>query len=162
MELSDMILEMDSSQEETFRLLAHYFAVRHEETLVSNSPSYVKAKVRTVLSPFSDGKAEATITKRNGGSYVNINFDFRRGYAEASLLAIAIFVLPILSSITYFTPSNSYESGGIFLVALALFIGAIAFEGYIVSLTKKGFIQELRLINEFIKFAQPLPPPPAS
>jgi hypothetical protein len=62
------------------------------------------------------------------------------------------------------TSINYYDLGGIFggifvifLVVLALFIGTIALEGYIVSLTKKRLIHELRLINEFIKFAQPVP-----
>lgn len=144
---------MDSSQEETFHLLTRYFALRHEEILVSNSPSYVKAKVPTG-GFFSEGKAEATITKRNGGSYVNINFDFRRGYLEAFVLAIAIFIVPMLSSVTYFASSDYYVFGGVFLVLLALFAGVMAFEGYIVSLTRKRLIGELRLINEFIKFAQ--------
>lgn len=151
---------MDSSQEETFHLLTRYFALRHEEILVSNSPSYVKAKVPTG-GFFSEGKAEATITKRNGGSYVNINFDFRRGYIEALLLAIAIFIVPIISSFTYFTPINYLELGVVFLVTSVLIISVMAFEGYTVSLTKKRLIDELRLINDF-KFAQPPPPPPDS
>jgi hypothetical protein len=163
-----MILQMDSSQEETFRLLTHYFAVRREEILVSNPPSYVKAKVPTDLSPLvADCKAEANITKKNGGSYVNINFDFRRAYAESFavvvFLSVVLFVVPVFSSpVTYFTSTNYYGLGAAFTAILALVIVVMALEGYIFSLTKKRLINELRLINEFIKFAQPLPPPPDS
>lgn len=155
-----MMLQMDSSQEETFRLLTHYFAVRREEILGSNPPSYVKAIVPRVLSPLSEGKAEATITRRDGGSYVNINFDFRKGYVETFVLAIAIFVAPILSLVTYFTSSDYYVLFVDLLVVLAGVAGAMALEGYNVHITKKRLIDELRLINEFIKFAQPQPPPP--
>lgn len=131
--------------------------MRREEILASNLPSYVKAKVLTGVPLFSEGKAEATITRRDCGSCININFDFRKGYILASLLAIAIFLVSILFSLTNFAPDNYYESSGIFLVVLLLFAVVIALEGYNVSFTKMRLIDELRLKNESkFELASPL------
>lgn len=153
---------MNSSQEETYHLLMDYFTRRRERILTSNSPSYIRAEIGSWVSlslQSAIGEVEANITKRNGGSYVNFNFNFFKEYIGTFLVAIvgALFV--------YFVPQwflSSFASSDflrwfqsafnlILLGGTILFLCiAMILAGYATSSARKTFI------DEFNMFAQSL------
>jgi len=54
--------------------------------LTSNPPSYIRAEFGSLASMSPDnskGEVEISIVKRNGGSYVNLNFSFSLEYLAA-------------------------------------------------------------------------------
>ena len=153
---------MNSSQEETYHLLMDYFTGRRERVLTSNSPSYIRAEIGSWASLSignAKGEVEANITKRNGGSYINLSFNFFKEYIVTLLAAIVgaliIYFFPqwVLSS---FAPSyflrlfqgtfNIILLGGIILFFAIVMVVA----GYAASSTRKRFI------DEFNMFAQSL------
>lgn len=164
-----MSLYMESSQEETFKTIMDYFMGRHYKILVSNSPSLVRAEigswmVMSMASGNAKGESEATIIKRNGGSYVNFNFDFTKEYISGLIVAVigALAVYAVLnwmagSIFLSRIPSQSVgDAWAIFnpiIIAGSVLLFAIimSLEGYFVSRTRKRFLAE------FNTFAQSLP-----
>lgn len=151
---------MNSSQEETFRSLMDYFAGRRMRILTSNPPSYIRVEFGSWVSMSfqgsAKGEAEITITKRNGGSYVNFNFNFSKEYLfdfiGAVIGALLVYVLThwMISSF----PSdfirlvqgafNMVVFGGmILLIALVMMVA-----GYSTSLTKRKFIEEFNIFAQ--------------
>ena len=157
---------MNSSQEDTFRSLMDYFTGRRDKILVSTPPSLVRVEVGAYWSwsrGHAKGEAEATITKRNGGSYVNFNFDFTKeyvsGFVVAVIGAVACYFLVSYVARIMLLDYQSWNTGSIWSAVNLVAIGGMfmiiavvmALEGSSVSITKKRFI------DEFNMFAQSLP-----
>jgi hypothetical protein len=158
---------MSSSQEETFQTIMNYFAERRYKIVVSNSPSLVKAEFGSYLAmSFSavtaKGEMEVSIVKRNGGSCVNLNFDFTKGYLAGfisavfgALLCFVVAYLLVSFSLSGF-PSwaieNAWSMFNTIMISaiVAVFIGTMSLEAYYVSRTRK------RIIEEFNKLSQSL------
>ena len=70
---------INSSPEETYRLLMAYFDGRHMKVKTSDPPSRIKVGIGSWTEMVLDnakGEVTARIVKRNGGSDVNLDFDF--------------------------------------------------------------------------------------
>lgn len=160
-----MGMYVSSTQEETFLLLRRYLMVRFDEILDMDSPSYVKAE----LSPFylSEGKlgmqlhfhwttgwflrskgnakgiVEATVEKRNGGSYVNFNFDFFKEYRESLIIwgILLLFLNILLGYLELSHPTNiAWIIIGLINVVMLIGVGlSILGDFRNVDLTKQGF-----------------------
>ena len=155
---------MNSSQEETFRSLMDYFGERRFRILVSDSPSYIRVGIGSWMSfslESAKGEAEVNVTKRNGGSYVNLNFNFFKDYMADFLTAIigAILVYAVPQWIVSLIAGDFvrwFQSRGFNLIFLGLsivfFSLAMILAGYSTSLTRKRFIDEFNI------FAQSLQP----
>jgi hypothetical protein len=161
---------MDSSQEETFQTIMDYFTVRRYKILFSNPSSLIRAEIgswmgMSIASGTAKGEVEATVMKRNGGSYLNFNFDFTKEYVGTLIVAVIVIAL-FIYAVPYWIigstfvpnlPSSSIDAFwtwyNTILILLSLFAFAIimSLDGYYVSRTKKKFIAE------FDKFAKSLP-----
>lgn len=132
-----------SAPQEAFRLVMDYFTGRHMKILTSNSPSYIKAEIGAWFSMSlgnEKGEVEAEIVKRNGGSYVNLNFSFLLTYVYGLLIAFipAVITYIVLKSVPipiWFVLGNS-------LLSFLLVMGII---GYDVSKTRRYFIEEFNM-----------------
>jgi hypothetical protein len=141
---------VNAPQEEAFRLVMDYFAGRHMKVLMSKSPSYARAEFGSLISGSlgdAKGEVEINIVKRNGGSYINLNFDFSKGY-------IAVFLSTGIGALMVFI---GYGILGIDLQVRLLTILAIVAMvgggvGYDYSLTRRRFIEEF---NMFIQSLTP-------
>lgn len=163
---------MNSSQEDTFRSLMDYFNGRRFRILVSNQPYLIRAEIGAYWSMSrgdAKGEVEASITKRNGGSYVNFNFNFTKEYITgliaSSIGALVLYFLGwgVANMIISRMPSANgvdlsllslFVNGVIIFGIVMIFLAVMAIEGQNASITRKKFI------NEFNTFAQSLPPPP--
>lgn len=158
---------MNSSQEETFQTIMDYFTGRRYKILVSNAPSLVRAEIGSYWSMSrgdAKGEVEATITKRNSGSYLNFHFDFTKEYMAGLLVAaIGAFLLYIVGSllagVIYPRLFPFQDISGLLLIFNILLIGGVLFflaiimllEGYSVSRARKRFNAE------FDRFTKSLP-----
>ena len=160
-----MSLYLNSSQEETFQTIMDYFRGRRYKILVSNSPSLIRAEFGSwhslsVSSGTAKGEAEATIIKRNGGSYVNFNFSFMKEYLSGLIVAVVIFPIVYLiaqwfagSYFSQLPASVVADAWGIFnpILIFLIMIGfalIMSMEGLLVSKTRKRFIEEFNVFAQ--------------
>lgn len=140
---------VNASQEEAFGLVMDYLEGRRMKILTSNPPSYIRARIGTWASSFasSPGEVEFNITKRNGGSYVNLNFNFLTAYLGGLLVAIIgaliIFIftirLPTTNPLKVIAPWFALGFSGI---VFFLYMGVIEYDA---SQTRKRFIEEFNM-----------------
>jgi len=148
-----MSLFVGSSQEETFRLLMDYFTGRRMRILMSHEPSYIRADLGSYVSMslgHAKGEVEVNTVKRNGGCYVNLNFNFVKEYAVDGIVAIFLFSLIFgfgwwMISISGLRPWTRLEIIPLFLWATVGFAIVMAIAGYNVSLTRRRFIEEFNM-----------------
>lgn len=160
---------MNSSQEDTFRSLMDYFNGRRFRILVSNQPYLIRAEIGAYWAMSrgnAKGEVEASITKRNGGSYINFNFSFTKEYITgliaSSIGALVAYVLGwgvanmMISRMPFANVADLslFVNGIIVFGIVMIFLAVMTIEGQNASITRKKFI------NEFNTFAQSLPPPP--
>lgn len=160
-----MSLYLNSSQEETFKTVMDYFMGRRYKILVSNSPSLIRAEFgswwsMTVSSGTAKGEAEATIMKRNGGSYVNFNFSFMKEYLSGLIVAVVgVLVVYLVAQwlagfyISQLPASVIADAWGIFnpivfVVIMLLLAFIMSMEGLLVSKTRKRFIEEFNVFAQ--------------
>lgn len=172
-----MSLYMNSSQEETFQSLMDYFTGRRYKILVSNSPQLVRAEIgswmsMTVASGTAKGEAEATIIKRNGGSYVNFNFNFMKEYVSGLISCVlgALIIYAVVYWIggAYFSRLPSQAVGDVWAIVnpsiivgiVLLFAIVMSMEGYLVAKTRKRFIAEFNTFAQSLPNKTMMPPPP--
>lgn len=149
---------LNASQEEAFSCVMDYFTGRHMKILTSNSPSYIRARFGPWFSMSfgnAQGEVEANITKRNGGSYVNLNLNFLIEYFGNLIFAI-IGAAIIFVFMEWLATTNPLEKTDFPSVApwLALGLSVISFclvmavVGYNVSLTRRRFIEEFNMFMQ--------------
>ncbi len=134
---------VNASEEEAFRLVMDYFEGRRMKILTSNSPSYIRAQFGSWVSMSasnSKGEVEINTVKRNGGSYVNLNFDFSKEYLAALIVTtigavVTLIVYGVLEIEPWFT----------LVVILAFVAIAGGIVGYSISTTRKSFIEEFNM-----------------
>lgn len=170
-----MSLYMNFSQEETFQSVMDYFTGRRYKILVSHSPSLIRAEIGSWMSMSFEsgtakGEAEATVMKRNGGSYVNFNFNFTKEYVSGLIGAVigALIVYAvgywIGSSVISGLQSQAVNAMWTFLNTaliagiLILFAIVMSMEGYLVAKTRKRFIVEFNMFAQSLP--NKIPPPP--
>jgi hypothetical protein len=170
MSVSKVSLYINSSQEVAFQSVMDYFIGRGDKILISNSPSLVKAEIGSWLSltlPLQSGTAkgevEATIMKRNGGSYFDLNFNFTKEYVSGVLGAIFdafmvyIISIGIASLVTSHLPSNTASSlmaifnPVIVFAVVILFAVIIVMERRLVVRTRKRFLEEFNTFAQSLK-----------
>jgi hypothetical protein len=141
-----MNLFSDSSPEETYRLLMEYFDGRHMKVKTSDSPSRIKAGFGSWTDMVLDnakGEVTARIVVRNGGSDVNLSFDFALEYYPALLLTIA----GVAATYMLYALIRASSTWAL----LVMLIEVVAVWGiviYSISLTKRKFVEGL---NTFIQ-----------
>lgn len=153
-----MSLFVNTSQEEAFRFVMDYFTGRRMKVLTSNSPSYIRAEFGswTSISPSNEkGVVEVSVMKRNGGSYVNLNFNFFETYLMALIVTI-IGAFATYGFMWWLVVVNPLQraidpSGANFLILMliALFCALmITVLGYTISLTRRRFIEEFNMFMQ--------------
>mgnify|MGYP001057670560 CR=1 FL=1 len=153
-----MSIFVNTSQEEAFHFVMDYFTGRRMKVLTSNSPSYIRAEFGswTSISPSNEkGVVEVSVMKRNGGSYVNLNFNFFETYLMALIVTI-IGAFATYGFMWWLVVVNPLQraivpSGANFLILMpiALFCALmIAVLGYTVSLTRRRFIEEFNMFMQ--------------
>jgi len=134
---------VNASEEEAFRLVMDYFEGRRMKILTSNAPSYIRAQFGSwvSMSPSnSKGEVEINTVKRNGGSYVNLNFDFSKEYLAALIVTtigaiVTLIVYGVLEIEPWFTL--------VVILAIVAIVGGIV--GYSVSATRRSVIEEFNM-----------------
>ena len=141
-----MSLSTDSSPEETYRLLMGYFDGRRMKVKTSDSPSCIKAGFGSWTDMVLDnakGEVTARIVKRNGGSDVNLSFDFALEYYPALLLTIAgVAATYMLYDFLRASPTWALL---MMLIEVVMVWGIVV---YSISITKRKLIEGL---NTFIQ-----------
>ncbi len=158
-----MSLFLDAPESEAFRSVKDYFTGRHFRILASNPPSHIQAEIGSWTSVSfgnSKGKVEANLVKRNGGTYVNLDFSFRKEY----LAGIAAFVIGTVliygtmllvgnSTTVGLTPSArseylllaNYIVLGLIFIYLVITFGIIE---YSARKTRRTFIEEFNIFTQ--------------
>jgi len=96
--MSVMVFGMEPKQ--TYHSLMDYFSRKQVKILSYHEPSIIRVEFGSFVSWATGnkkGKANFIIIKRNGSSYVNLNFDFSTTYGLGLIIALitAIFVFAI-------------------------------------------------------------------
>ncbi len=123
-----------------------YFDGRHMKVKTSESPSCIKAGFGSWTEMVLDnakGEVTARIVKRNGGSDVNLDFDFALEYYPALVLTIAgVAATYMLYGLMRASPTWAL----LVIVIEVVIVWAIVV--YSISLTKRKLTEEL---NTFIQ-----------
>jgi len=156
-----MSLSVDAPQEETFNLAMNYFNEKRMKISDSTPPHYIIVEFGSWTSmSFDNGKGEVEvgIEKKDGKSYVNLDFDFSVNYLLYFIIAIisALIVYVVLSSFVntwasgisnpllrsdYLSRANLYViSGALIVFFLGILVSVIE-----VSMTRKRFIKEFNM-----------------
>lgn len=137
---------INSPPEETYSLLMDCFDGRHMKVKTSDSPSCIKVGFGSWTEMVLDnakGEVTARIVKRNGGSYVNLDFDFALEYYPALLLTIAgVAATYMFYDLLRVSPIWALS---VMLIEVVVVWGIVV---YSISLTKRKFIEGL---NTFIQ-----------
>lgn len=139
-----MNLLIDSSPEETYRLLMDYFDGRHLKVKTSDSPLCIKAAFGSWTDMVLDnakGEVTARIVKRNGGSGVSLDFDFALEYYPALLLTVAGFVATYM--LYDLMRVSSMWALFVMLIEVVVVWGIVV---YSISLTKRKLKEELDML----------------
>jgi len=134
---------IDSSPEETYRLLMDYFDGRRMKVKASGSPSCIKAGFGSWTDMVLDnakGEVTARIVRKDGGSYVNLDFDFALEYYPALLLTIAgVATTYMLYDLLRVSPAWALS---VMLIEVVVVWGIVL---YSISLTKRKFLKGLNM-----------------
>jgi hypothetical protein len=121
-----------------------YFDGRHMKVKTSDSPSCIKVAFGSWTEMVLDnakGEVTARIVKRNGGSRVNLDFDFALEYYPALLLTIAgVAATYMLYDLLRVTPIWALF---VMLIEVVMVWGIV---GYSISLTKRKLIEDLNTL----------------
>lgn len=157
---------MDSPQEDTFRSLMDFFKGRRYGILASDQPNLIRADIGSYWSWSREnarGQVETLITERDGGSYINLHFNFVKEYltglAASSVGAIVLVMLGFIignNNVGSLSPSSSagywlFVYGAVAFGIILIFMATMGIEGSHVSITKKRVIDE---INMFVQSLQ--------
>ncbi len=137
---------INSSPEETYRLLMDYFDGRHMKVKTSDSPSCIKAGFGSWTDMVLDnakGEVTARVVKRNGGSDLNLDFDFALEYYPALLLTIA----GVAATYMLYDLLRASPVWALFVILIEVVVvwGIVV---YSISLTKRKLLEGL---NTFIQ-----------
>ena len=127
-----------------------YFNGRRMKILTSNPPSYIRAEFGSLASMSPDnskGEVDISIVKRNGGSYVNLNFSFSLEYLAAFTVTI---IGALIAYIIYTMLEIPFQFTLLVILVMVAFVVGII--GYSVSATRRKFIEEF---NMFIQSLAP-------
>ena len=127
-----------------------YFNGRRMKVLTSNTPSYIRAEFGSLASMSLDnskGEVEISIVKRNGGSYVNLNFSFSLEYLAAFTVTI---IGALITYIIYTMLEIPFQFTLLVILVMVAFVVGII--GYSVSATRRKFVEEF---NMFIQSLAP-------
>ncbi len=149
-------LFIGASQEEAFRSVMDYFTSRRMRILTSNSPSYIRAELGAWVSMFmgnAKGEVEATIVKRDSGSYINLNFSFLKEYLADLILSVVVtfllYVIPFVVTLGYPSEIVQTAQGWLYMIvtlmAILLFGFALGIAGYNASKTRDKSMQEFNM-----------------
>jgi hypothetical protein len=128
-----------------------YFNGRRMKILSPNLPSYIKAEFGSRASMWfgnAKGEVETKIVKRNGGSYINLNFNFLKEYAygliAASIIALIFYILAWVQALAQ---RGDLPLGMMWATFIALIIlGSMGMlVSYDVSLTRRRFMEEFNM-----------------
>jgi small-conductance mechanosensitive channel len=162
-----MSIFVNAPEQEAFLLITDHFASKSMKIVTSSPPSHIRAEFGSWTSISLDnakGEVEVEITKRNGGSYTNLNFNFFKEYLFA--LIIAIFATLLLCVMMWWRATRDMShiapaEVGNFLFRISLitvglsavmFVVAIGLVGYSTSLTRKRFIEEFNMFVRSLPF----------
>jgi hypothetical protein len=158
-----MSLFVNASEQEAFLLITDYFASKSMKIVTSSPPSHIRAEFGSWASISLDnakGEVEVEITKRNGGSYTNLNFSFFKEYLFALMIAIfgTLFLCVVMSwrASTDMSRINPADVGNfLFKVSLitvglsaVMFVVAIGVVGYSTSLRRRRFVEEFNMFMQ--------------
>jgi uncharacterized membrane protein YidH (DUF202 family) len=146
---------INAVQEDAFRSVVDYFKGRNMKIIASNSTSYAVAEFGSWFSMFpgnAKGNVEARLVKRNGGSYVNLNFSFFLYYLGGLLIGV-IGATIIYGFIEWLATTNPLRNTNFPAAApwfalsnsVICIIGVILLLAYDVSKTRKNFIEEFNM-----------------
>ncbi len=134
---------INSSPEMTYRLLMDYFDGRHMKVKTSDPPSRIKAGFGSWTDMVLDnakGEVTARIVKRNGGSDVNLDFDFALEYYPALLLTIAgVAATYMFYALLRVSPTWALS---VMLIEVVVVWGIVL---YSISLTKRKLLEGLNM-----------------
>ncbi len=138
-----------SSPEDVFRSLTIYLSALRVKTVVRCRPSCVRAEIGSWFSFIDQGNAkgevEATITRRDGGSRVCLNFNF----AKECSLGFSLAVLGSLPFLAIGATVNSVLTG--LLGSLAVSALVVVAESCAVSNTKRKVADEFDALMQLLK-----------
>jgi small-conductance mechanosensitive channel len=158
-----MSLLFNASEEEAFLLITDYFASKNMKILATNHPSHIRAEFGSWTSISlnnAKGEVEVEITKRNGGSYTNLNFSFSKEYLLALIIAIlgtlALCVVMWWRATRDMPQINPADTGNfLFKVSLitvglsaVMFAAAIGLVVYSTALTRRRFVEEFNMFTQ--------------
>ena len=134
---------INSSREETYRLLKDYFNGRHMRVMVSDPPLYIKAEFGSwtaMVLNNAKGKVTARIVEKNGGNYVDLSLDFALEYFSALLLSI----VGAISTYVFYDLLRIPSMWALFVILIEVVViwGIVVSS---VSLTRRKLIGELNI-----------------
>jgi len=150
-----MSLYIDASQKEAFNYVTDYLTSRHMKVLSSQPPTHIRARFGQWISlSFGNGRGDVEVhtVAKNGGSYINLNFNFKNLYTVYLTISIigAIIVYGALSWIASqraaalrLSPMNTNLLN--LIIALFSFALIMALSGYEAQQTRRKFIQEFNM-----------------
>ncbi len=161
LEIFQLGFQVNSSQEEAFQSVMQFFDGRHDKILSSSSPTLVRAEFGELISMIAvsnaKGEAEVSIMKKEEGSYVNFNFNFKKFYV-ANIMVIVTMGLIAFGAyywitgivLSNFSPEVFGDTMATFypltiLLFVLYFIFSISIEVYSVRRTRKKFLKEFRM-----------------
>jgi small-conductance mechanosensitive channel len=162
-----MSLFVNASEQDAFLLITDYFASKSMKIVTSSPPSYIRAEFGSWTSISLDnakGEVEVEITKRNSGSYTNLNFSFFKEYLFALIIAIFATLLLCVTmwwratrDMSHVAPAevgNSLFRISLITVGLSavMFLVAIGLIGYSTSLTRRRFVEEFNMFIQSLPF----------
>ncbi len=160
-----MSLFINSSQEDTFRSLMDFFNGRRSRVLVSNQPYRIRVEIGSYWALTLDsakGEVEASITKRDGGSYINLNFNFMKEYllglVGSFIGAVALVVLGYTIGNAMITDMSQSVAAGAWSSIYGVIVFGILMTFVVVMATESGsaFVTKRKFINELDMFVQSL------
>lgn len=151
----EMSLYIDASQKEAFNCVRDYLTSRHMAVLSSDPPAHIRARFGQWISmSFDNGRGDVEVhtVEKNGGSYINLNFDFKNHYTVylISSIIVAIIVYGAASWIANQRAASlrlSLMSANLLNLSIALivFLLTMALSGYEAQQTRRKFIQEFNM-----------------
>lgn len=143
-----MSLYVDSTQEETFRLMTDYLTGKRMKIVVSTAPSYIRAEFGSwSLSELSypKGEIEANIQERDSGTDVNFIFNFTNEYLRIFMevcfaLALIWTAFLLFSTLRPFGIGLSFSEGLVPVTLLTVAVVAVELTVYAlrIPLTRKN------------------------
>lgn len=130
---------------QTYLSLMDYLSRKNVKVLSCHEPSVIRVEFGSFVSWATGnkkGKANFVITKRNLGSYVNLNFDFSISYGLGLIIALVAAILVFGVGLMMYS-SLAHATIILGLIALLAFVCVMAIIDYGVSDTEEKFLNEL-------------------